>query len=58
MEGMKFGLHREGFNPQNAQVKTMQLLVGMEIDHANAIGFDLATQLQGINNQNLVLSKQ
>lgn len=53
MEGLKFGLHREGFAPQN-QSKTMQLLIGMEIEHANGIGFDLATHLQGINRQNLI----
>lgn len=54
LEGMKFGLHREGFNPKN-EPKTMQLLVGMEVEHANNIGFDLITHLQGANCQNLVL---
>ncbi len=53
LQGLKYGLHREGFNPKN-QVKNMQLLVGMEVDHALSIGFDLLAHLQGINSQNLV----
>jgi len=54
LEGLKFGLHRPGFLPKQPVMKSIKLLVGLEVAVADAINFPLVDRLCGVGMEYLV----